>query len=202
MWRLFGASLWASWYSSEASYVNDISVLVTAQSPDTFPVVDAVDCHAKLKDLKELVHQSRKRRHATHYGTVDQYPAKWEDLRTMYPTIFEGAYPDFQLGDPATGPQTPCPLSEAILTVVRAQIPARISHRSVTQGPLGRRYVPKNSNAAANMNQMQACFQNMIAAAMQQPRASGENLLPGFRMLRGAFNLLSNFSACGCCVVS
>ena len=194
MWRLFGASLWASWYSSEASYVNDVAVLVTAQSPDTFPVVDAVDCHAKLKDLKELVHQSRKRRHATHYGTVDTYPAAWEEFRSTYPTIFEAAYPNFQLDDPATGPRTPCPLSEAILTMVRAQIPARISHRSVTQGPLGRRYVPKNSNAAANMNQMQACFQSIMAAAMQQPRASGENILPGFRMLRGAFNLLSNYS--------
>ena len=112
----------------------------------------------------------------------------------MYPTIFEAAYPDFQLDDPATGPQTPCPINEAILNMVRAQIPARISHRSVTQGPLGRRFVPKISNADANVRQMQACFQNMMAAAMQQPRAGEENLLRGFRMLRGAFNLLSNYS--------
>ena len=91
MWRLFGASLWASWYSSEASYVNDISVLVTAQSPDTFPVVNAVDCHAKLKDLKELVHSSRKKRHATHYGTVVTYPAAWEEFRSTYPTILGSA---------------------------------------------------------------------------------------------------------------
>ena len=194
MWRLFGASLWASWYSSEASYVNDVAVLVTAQSPGEFPAVNAVDCHAKLKDLKELVHQSRKKRHAAHYGTVDTYPSAWEEFRSMYPTIFEAAYPDFQLDDPATGPQTPCPINEAILNMVRAQIPARISHRSVTQGPLGRRYVPKISNADANVRQMQACFQNMMAAAMQQPRAGEENLLRGFRMLRGAFNLLSNYS--------
>ena len=178
------------------SYVNDIAVVVGATTKDIFATVNAADCHQKIKDLKELVHQSRKRRPCSHYGTIETYPASWQEFRSTYPTIFASAYPGFQLEDPATGPQTPCPLDDTVLDVIRAQIPARVSHRSIN-APLGsvRRQQSRNGNAGADvsMQQMQICFQSMMAA-MQQPRASGENLLPGFRMLRGAFNLLSNYS--------
>ena len=204
---------WASWYSAELSYVNDVSVLAAAASLDsdeTFPAVDAADCHAKIKDLKDLVHTSRKRKPCPHYGIVEVYPASWQEFRCTYPTIFASAYPSFKLEDPATaihGPQTPCPLDDFVLDQIRMQIPARNTHRTFNIGLRGARrpQSARNGNADANssMQQMQLCFQSMMAACMrgEQPRASihEEPGLPGFRMLqgafpRGAFNLLSNYS--------
>ena len=183
MWRLFGASLWASWYSDEMSYVNDIAVIEAATRKDAFAIVNPADCFAKVNALKELVKQSRTLRHRPHYGTVEIYPPTWQEFRSTHPTIFASAYPHFQLEDPATsdaGPLTPCPLDEMTLAAIRKQIPARAS---------------RGKSASANFSgqQMQICVHSMMAA-MQQPRASGANLLPGFRMLRGAFNLLSNYS--------
>ena len=49
---------WASWYSSEMSYVNDIAVLEAATSKDAFATLNPADCLAKINDLKELVKEA------------------------------------------------------------------------------------------------------------------------------------------------
>ena len=131
MWRLFGASLWASWCSSEAGYVNDIVTIEAASNNFSPATVNPADCGVKINELKnliEFVKETREAKHLSdHYGTVAVYPPDWQEFRSRYPTIFARAYPSFQPEDPATGPQTPCPLNEAVAAAIRAQIPMRAS---------------------------------------------------------------------------
>ena len=189
MWRLFGASLWASWYSSEASYVNDIVTIEAASNNFVPATVNPADCIVKINELKKLVKKTREAKHLDHYGTVAVYPPDWQEFRSTYPTIFASAYPNFQLDDPATsdaGPLTPCPLDEMTLAAIRKQIPARASRG-------------KSESAIFSGQQMQICVHSMMAA-MQQPRASGANLFDyGFRALEGAFNLLFKLLRLLCC---
>ena len=185
MWRLFGASLWASWYSSEASYVNDIVTIEAASNNFVPATVNPADCIAKINELKKLVKESREAQHLDHYGTVAVYPPDWQEFRSTYPTIFASAYPSFQPEDPATGPLTPCPLNEAVAAAIRAQIPVRASKAALAM------MIPPSS-----------AVQSMMAA-MQQPPASGANLMQqprdGFRVLGGAFNLLYKLMRLLCC---
>jgi len=172
VWRLFGASLWASWYSSEASYVNDIVTIEAASNNFVPATVNPADCIVKINELKKLVKETREAKHLDHYGTVAVYPPDWQEFRSTYPTIFASAYPSFQPEDPATGPQTPCPLNEAVAAAIRAQIPVRASKACLL--------------AMAAVQQPRAGGANL----MQQPRASGANLFDyGFRVLAGAFNI-------------
>ena len=188
MWRLFGASLWASWYSSEASYVNDIMTIEAASNNFVPATINPADCMVKVNELKKLVKESRETKHLDHYGTVAVYPPDWQEFRSTYPTIFASAYPSFQPEDPATGPQTPCPLNEAVAAAIRAQIPVRAS-----------------SAVPSMMIPPSSAVQSMMAAmaAMQQLRASGANLMQqprdGFRVLGGAFNLLFKLLRLLCC---
>ena len=193
MWRLFGASLWASWYSSDASYVNDIVTIEAASNNFVPATVNPADCIAKINELKKLVKESREAQHLDHYGTVAVYPPDWQEFRSTYPTIFASAYPSFQPEDPATGPLTPCPLNEAVAAAIRAQIPVRASKAALAM------MIPPSSAVQSMMAAMQqppASGANL----MQQPRASGANLFDcGFRVLKGAFNLLFKLLRLLCC---
>ena len=188
MWRLFGASLWASWYSSEASYVNDIMTIEAASNNFVPATINPADCMVKVNELKKLVKESRETKHLDHYGTVAVYPPDWQEFRSRYPTIFARAYPSFQPEDPATGPQTPCPLNEDVAAAIRAQIPMGASKAVLDM------MIPPSSAVQSMMAAM---------AAMQQLRASGANLMQqprdGFRVLEGAFNLLFKLLRLLCC---
>ena len=188
MWRLFGASLWASWYSSEASYVNDIMTIEAASNNFVPATINPADCMVKVNELKKLVKESRETKHLDHYGTVAVYPPDWQEFRSTYPTIFASAYPSFQPEDPATGPQTPCPLNEDVAAAIRAQIPVGASKAVLAM------MIPPSSAVQSMMAAM---------AAMQQLRASGANLMQqprdGFRVLGGAFNLLFKLLRLLCC---
>ena len=188
MWRLFGASLWASWYSSEASYVNDIMTIEAASNNFVPATINPADCMVKVNELKKLVKESRETKHLDHYGTVAVYPPDWQEFRSRYPTIFARAYPSFQPEDPATGPQTPCPLNEDVAAAIRAQIPVGASKAVLDM------MIPPSSAVQSMMAAM---------AAMQQLRASGANLMQqprgGFRVLGGAFNLLFKLLRLLCC---
>ena len=193
MWRLFGASLWASWCSSEAGYVNDIVTIEAASNNFAPATVNPADCGVKINELKnliEFVKETREAKHLSdHYGTVAVYPPDWQEFRSTYPTIFASAYPSFHPEDPATGPQTPCPLNEAVAAAIRAQIPVRASSAVPSM------MIPPSSEVQSMMA--------AIMAAMQQPRASGANLMQqplyGFRVLEGAFNLLFKLLRLLCC---
>ena len=192
MWRLFGASLWASWFSSEAGYVNDIVTIEAASNNFAPATVNPADCGVKINELKnliEFVKETREAKHLSdHYGTVAVYPPDWQEFRSRYPTIFARAYPSFQPEDPATGPQTPCPLNEDVAAAIRAQIPVGASKAVLDM------MIPPSSAVQSMMAAM---------AAMQQLRASGANLMQqprdGFRVLGGAFNLLFKLLRLLCC---
>ena len=192
MWRLFGASLWASWCSSEAGYVNDIVTIEAASNNFAPATVNPADCGVKINELKnliEFVKETREAKHLSdHYGTVAVYPPDWQEFRSRYPTIFARAYPSFQPEDPATGPQTPCPLNEDVAAAIRAQIPVGASKAVLDM------MIPPSSAVQSMMAAM---------AAMQQLRASGANLMQqprdGFRVLGGAFNLLFKLLRLLCC---
>ena len=117
-------------FKTESSFTHLNSVLIAARMKEgeTVAMLSPAVCLQRLHDLKNMIHNMRKKQRVPYAGTVLTFPPSPSGLQELHDDIFKYAYPEGQF-------PVPSKVDATRIQDVKLMLPTRSTHCTVSARP-------------------------------------------------------------------